>query len=74
MVMLTKDNATIEPELVTVDIDIPVILPIQGVRFSVNGVRLVHRVTPMMVWHQSPSRSEAIEDPDTTLVVNGEDF
>lgn len=49
-----------------VDASEPITLPIQGVRFSVDGVRLVHRATPMMVRHQS--QIEAIEDADTTLV------
>ena len=44
----------------------PITLPIQGVRFSVDGVRLVHHATPMMVRHQS--QTEAIEDANTTLV------
>ena len=44
-----KENGRIKPDFVTAFDNIPVIAPIQGVRFSVNGVRLVHRVTPMMV-------------------------
>jgi hypothetical protein len=66
-------NACINPEFVIANV--PALLPIQGVRFSVDGVRLVHRITPMMVrHHQSQSHTEAIEDADTTLVDDEEDL